>query len=122
MSQQAATTSLATATPPTSEQRTISWAWLGIVPFVLFAVAFIFLPSLNLFLGAFRTPTGAFTLDNLRALSQPFILEAYWLSIRISLVTALGGGIIGFLLAYAAILGGLSPAVRSALTTFSGVA
>jgi putative spermidine/putrescine transport system permease protein len=85
-------------------------------------VAFIFLPSLNLFMGAFRTPQGEFTLENLLALGQPFILDAYWLTIRISLVTAVGGGLFGFLLAYAAILGGLPPFVRSALATFSGVA
>lgn len=45
-----------------------------------------------------------------------------WLSIRISLVTALGGGLFGFLLAYAAVLGGLPRFVRSSLMTFSGVA
>lgn len=122
MSQQVATTPLTATAPPTSDRRPLPWAWLGIVPFALFAIAFIFLPSLNLFLGAFRTPQGQFTLQHLRDLSQPFILEAYWLSVRISLVTALGGGLFGFLLAYAAILGGLPPFVRSVLTTFSGVA
>jgi putative spermidine/putrescine transport system permease protein len=121
MAQQAATTPLAAPLPATSE-RTFSWHWVGLVPFVLFAVAFIFLPSANLFLGAFRTPQGEFTLQHLRDLSQPFILDAYWLSIRISLVTAVGGAFFGFLLAYASILGGLPPFVRSALATFSGVA
>src|SRR6185295_16781250 len=53
---------------------------------------------------------------------QPFILNAYWLSIRISLVTALAGGFFGFLLAYAVILGGLPKPVRTALMTFSGMA
>lgn len=96
--------------------------WLGVFPFFLFAIAFIFWPSANLFLGAFRTTTGAFTLDHIGELRQPFILEAYWLSIRISFVTAVGGGIFGFLLAYAAILGGLPRFVRTALMTFSGVA
>ncbi len=56
------------------------------------------------------------------SLFQPFILDAYWLTIRVSLVTAVGGGIFGFLVAYAAILGGLPRGVRTALTTFSGVA
>ncbi|MCB9151808.1 MAG: ABC transporter permease subunit [Caldilineaceae bacterium] len=98
------------------------WRWLGVIPFFLFAIAFIFWPSANLFLGAFRTSDGAFTVEHLVELGQPFILEAYWLSIRISFVTALGGGIFGFLLAYAAILGGLPRFVRTALMTFSGVA
>lgn len=98
------------------------WRWLGVVPFFLFAIAFIFWPSANLFLGAFRTTSGDFTLAHIADLRQPFILEAYWLSIRISFVTALGGGLFGFLLAYAAILGGLPPFVRTLLMTFSGVA
>ena len=96
--------------------------WLGVVPFFLFAVAFIFWPAMALFVGAFRDAQGGFTLANIVALFQPFILDAYWLTIRVSLVTAVGGGIFGFLVAYAAILGGLPRGVRTALTTFSGVA
>ena len=37
-------------------------------------------------------------------------------------MTAIGGALFGFLLAYAAILGGLPRAIRTALLTFSGVA
>ena len=109
-------------TPPRLALRPSFWRWLGVVPFFLFAIAFIFWPSANLFLGAFRTTSGDFTLAHIADLRQPFILEAYWLSIRISFVTALGGGLFGFLLAYAAILGGLPPFVRTLLMTFSGVA
>ncbi|MCL4858945.1 MAG: ABC transporter permease subunit [Caldilineaceae bacterium] len=122
MSRSAASAPMETASPLPLSARRFSWNWLGIVPFILFAIAFIFLPSLNLFLGAFRTPQGAFTLEHLLALRQPFIMDAYWLSIRISAATALGGGLFGFMLAYAAILGGLPQGVRSALMTFSGVA
>ena len=96
--------------------------WLGVAPFFLFAVAFIFWPAMTLFVGAFRAPQGGFTFANIVALFQPFILDAYWLTIRVSLVTAVGGGIFGFLVAYAAILGGLPRGVRTVLTTFSGVA
>ena len=102
--------------------RGLSWAWLGVLPFFIFAIAFLLLPALSLFTGSFQDSQGQFTLDNIAGLSQPFILDAYWLSIRVSLVTALGGALFGFLLAYAAILGGLPPFVRSALMTFSGVA
>jgi putative spermidine/putrescine transport system permease protein len=122
MSQRVAVTPLATTAPSPTDRRRFSWNWLGLAPFALFALAFIFLPSANLFLGAFRTPQGGFTLEHIFALRQPFILEAYWLSIRISLVTAVGGGIFGFLLAYAAIYGGLPSGIRSSLATFSGVA
>jgi putative spermidine/putrescine transport system permease protein len=102
--------------------RRFSWAWVGVVPFFAFALAFLVLPALSLFVGSFQDRLGRFTLNNIIDLSQPFILEAYWLSIRLSLATAIGGAIFGFLLAYASIMGRLPPFVRSALMTFSGVA
>ncbi|HEX5944241.1 MAG TPA: ABC transporter permease subunit, partial [Anaerolineales bacterium] len=52
----------------------------------------------------------------------PTIVNAYKLSIQISAVTAIGGGIFGFLLAYAVTVGGLPKPLRSVLITFSGVA
>ncbi len=100
----------------------ISWDWLGVVPFFAFAVLFMFLPALTLLIGGFQDKAGNFTIENMLGLSQEFILNAYWLSIQISAVTALGGGLFGFLLAYAAISGGLPRFVRTALVTFSGVA
>ena len=44
------------------------------------------------------------------------------MSIRISLTTAILGGLFGFLMAWAVSLGGLPRPVRSWLSTFSGVA
>ncbi len=97
--------------------------WIGVVPFLLFAVLFIFLPSLRLFIGSFTDADGHFTLANIVDLfTQQYILDSYWLSIKISAVTALGGGIFGFLLAYSVTVGGLPKPLRSALVTFSGVA
>lgn len=106
---------------PARVQR-ISWAWLGVVPFVLFALIFLIWPAASLLIDSFRDPQGRFTLANLAGLAEPTILAAYSLSVRISLVTALGGGIFGFLLAYAVSQGGLPRFVRSGLLSFSGVA
>ena len=97
--------------------------WLGVIPFFLFAFLFLILPSLRLFVGSFTDNAGQFTLSNILELfRQPLILNAYWLSIRISAVTAIGGGIFGFLLAYAVTIGGLPKPLRLILITFSGVA
>jgi putative spermidine/putrescine transport system permease protein len=97
--------------------------WLGVIPFFLFAILFLILPSLRLFIGTFTNNQGSFTIDNiLQLFEQKSILDAYWLSIRISAVTAIGGGIFGFLLAYAVTVGGLPSPLRSMLITFSGVA
>jgi putative spermidine/putrescine transport system permease protein len=97
--------------------------WVGVVPFFLFAILFLILPSLRLFAGSFTNNDGQFTFDNILLLFEtPSILSAYWLSIRISAVTAIGGGIFGFLLAYSVTVGGLPKQLRSVLITFSGVA
>ncbi len=97
--------------------------WLGVIPFFLFAILFLLLPSMRLFVGSFTDNEGRFTVGNiLQLFEQKSILDAYWLSIRISAVTAIGGGIFGFLLAYAVTVGGLPRPIRSMLITFSGVA
>jgi putative spermidine/putrescine transport system permease protein len=93
-----------------------------VTPFFLFALAFILLPTMSLITGSFQDRQGYFTLQNIADLSQEFVLNAYWLSIKISLVTALGSGLFGFLLAYAITLGGLPKNVRTAVLTFCGVA
>ena len=100
----------------------MSFAWLGIVPFMAFALLFLILPTLQIITGAFRSQGGGFTLDNIANLFQPSILAAYWISIRISVASALLGCVVGFLLAWAVVLGGLPERVRSPLMTFSGVA
>lgn len=112
------TTKLADSPP----LRSRLWNWAGVAPFLLFAVALLILPSMSLFVGSFQDSNGALTLNNLRNLFQPNILDAYWLSIRVSAVTAIGGGLFGFLLAYAITLGHAPAWVRTILTTFSGVA
>jgi putative spermidine/putrescine transport system permease protein len=97
--------------------------WVGVTPFFLFAILFMVLPSLYLVQGSFLNQDGQFTLQNYFDLfTTPAIINAYKLSIQVSAVTAIGGGIFGFLLAYAITVGGLPRALRSALITFSGVA
>ena len=96
--------------------------WIGLIPFFLFAIAFLILPSTSLFIGSFQNAAGGFTFNNILDLRQPPIPEAYWMSIRISAVTAIFGGLIGFLMAYAITLGGLPAWARSLTLTFSGVA
>jgi putative spermidine/putrescine transport system permease protein len=74
---------------------TTNWkTWLGVAPFFLFAILFLFLPSIRLFTASFSDPDGNFTLNNIIQLfSEPHIVNAYKLSIQISAVTAFGGGI-----------------------------
>jgi putative spermidine/putrescine transport system permease protein len=104
------------------QARQMSWAWLGVVPFFVFALMFLILPTLYLMAGAFQDSTGQFTLSNIRGIFTPTIMAAYWISIRVSLASAVGGAVVGFFLAYAVVQGGLPRWLRPALMTFSGVA
>src|SRR5690349_2249468 len=108
--------------PQVRPARRTSWAWLGIVPFFLFAFLFIVAPVAYLVIGSFQNAQGETTLQNYADLTTPSIATAFTTSIEVSLVTAVVGGIFGFLLAYAVILGGLPPILRDAMFTFSGVA
>lgn len=108
------------APPPLSK---FNWGWLGVAPFFLFALLFLFLPSITIFVRSFEAQDGSFTFDNILALfTQRDVINAYKTSLSISVITAVSGAIFGFLLAYAVILGGLPRGLRSFLVTFSGVA
>lgn len=103
-------------------QRRVSWAWIGIIPFGLFAVVFLFVPSAAIFVRSFQDNNGAFTIDNILGLSLKTIRDSYWVSVRLSFVTALFGALFGSMLAYALILGQAPRWMRNVFMTFSGVA
>ncbi len=100
----------------------VSWAWAGVVPFFVFALMFLILPTSLLVVGGFQDGQGHFTLRNLLDLFQPTIVSSYLISIKVSAASAIGGALVGFSLAYVAIAGGLPTWVRPTLMTFSGVA
>ncbi|WP_312945398.1 ABC transporter permease subunit [Agrobacterium sp.] len=110
------------ATRQTSKRPRLPLDWLGVVPFLIFVVLFLFLPTMKIVIGAFQNPDGSFTLDNIKGLYTPSIITAYWISIKISIASALLGCLIGFGVAAAVVLGGLPNWIRSPLLTFSGVA
>ena len=71
--------------------RSLPLDWLGVAPFLVFALMFLILPTLYLIVGAFQNARGEFTLENIFRLSEPSIRSAYWISIRISLASAVLG-------------------------------
>jgi putative spermidine/putrescine transport system permease protein len=99
-----------------------SLAWLGVVPFFVYIVLFLLLPTIWLTVGAFQTDSGGWTLSHVQDLSKPQYTDAFSTSIRLSVVTALSGGIFGFLVAYAAVKEGAPRWIRTTLITFCGVA
>jgi putative spermidine/putrescine transport system permease protein len=73
-------------------------------------------------IGAFEKPKGGWTTSNVTLLFHDPYRHAYITSIEVSGVTALLGGVLGLGIAYAAIREGTPRWLRSAFTTFSGVA
>ncbi len=94
----------------------------GVVPFLVFALLFLVVPTLYLISGAFFDKAGNLTLANFADLAQPTIVSAYVISIKVSGASAGLGALAGFLLALAIARGGLPDWIRSAALTFSGVA
>jgi putative spermidine/putrescine transport system permease protein len=92
------------------------------LPFFAYTVLFLFLPAGSVLVGAFQGKGNGYTFENVRTLFDHPYIDAYRTSIEISLVTAVIGGVAGLFIAYAAIREGTPRWVRSALTTFSGVA
>ncbi len=97
--------------------------WIAVGPFFLFSILFIFLPSLQIFIRSFQDRQGHFTFANIVAIvTESDFVNAYKASLSVSVITAVGGAVFGFLLAYAVIMGGLPRALRTFMMTFSGVA
>ena len=110
------------ASQPNGQGLRLPLNWLGLAPFMLFALLFLILPTMKIVFGAFQTADGSFTFQNIVDLNTPSIRNAYWTSIRLSAITALIGGAIGFAMAAAVVFGGVPRRIRGPLLTFSGVA
>jgi putative spermidine/putrescine transport system permease protein len=135
------------AAPPEARSLRLPTQWLGVAPFFIFAVMFLILPTLYLMLGAFQNDAGEFTFENIASIFDPpnlsiyaqcqydswvswtvgncrlpTILAAYWISIKVSVASALIGAFAGLAIAIAIVRGGLPDWIRSATLTFSGVA
>jgi putative spermidine/putrescine transport system permease protein len=104
-------------------RRRVSLTWLGVVPFFAYAFFFLLLPSAVVILGAFKGANGGFTTKNVSdVIHTPQYIHAFQTSLEISALTALLGGLLGLILAYAAVKRGTPGWIRSTLSTFSGVA
>jgi putative spermidine/putrescine transport system permease protein len=93
-----------------------------VAPFFAWALAFLLVPAGALLIGAFRTQDGQFTTEFMKDIFRGSSLDAYKTSIEISFITAVLGGALGFLIAYAALAPGAPGFIRPVLMTFSGVA
>ena len=93
---------------------------LGTIPFFAYVVIFLVIPTLVVAIGAF-TGDGGFTLSNVRALGNAYIVEAFVRSILLSAVTALIGAVLGALLGYALVTARPGGLLRRVVTSAAGV-
>jgi putative spermidine/putrescine transport system permease protein len=98
------------------------WAWLGLIPFLAYMCVFLLIPTGELIVDAFRTPTGSFTFSNISGILQGQYLSAFWESIELSGLSALIGGVLGFLIANAVVSHGMPRWARTAFVSYSGMA
>lgn len=94
--------------------------YAGLIPFFLFAAAFIFTPSLAVIVLAFRDNFGNWTLENLRIALQDIYLESLLGSVQLGLASASTGAILGIIVAYGVAISGKKKLQR-VINTASGV-
>ncbi|WP_436530331.1 ABC transporter permease [Actinoplanes sp. HUAS TT8] len=95
---------------------------LGTVPFFAYVAIFLIIPTLVVAIGAFTGDGGhGFTLDNVRALADEYIIAAFGRSVLLSALSALFGAVLGGLLAYAVSTARPDGVLRRVVTALSGV-
>lgn len=80
--------------------KSLPWTWLGLVPFLTFALCFEVVPVLMLAKSAL-TVDGGLSLGNVLRAMTPAITAAFVNSIALSFVSAAAGTVLGTLVAYA---------------------
>lgn len=104
-------------------RRSRNWAVLGLAPFFLFVALFLLLPGFVVFAKALTGQPGkGFSLSGMGEAISGQYRRSFYSSLRLSFITALLGGVIGTLLAYAVITLNRPRWLRTAVTAFSGVA
>jgi putative spermidine/putrescine transport system permease protein len=96
-------------------------ALLGTLPFFAYITIFLIIPTLVVVFGAFAGDNGGVTLDNVKALKDSYILDAFGRSILLSVISALVGAILGALLAYAIATAKPGGILRRMVTAAAGV-
>jgi putative spermidine/putrescine transport system permease protein len=96
--------------------------YLALLPFLIYVAVFLLLPTLIVAIGAVTTAGGAPTLDNISTmLTDATFIDAFVYSIRLSVVTAIVGAVLGGLLAWAVARANPSGMLRQLVIAASGV-
>jgi len=96
--------------------------WAVVLPFFVYTALFLGLPVTVIVIKTFQSPSDTFTVAQVRALFSGQYRAAFVASIQVSVVSAVGGGLFGLFVAYAAVHGRGPRWVQPLLATFCGVA
>ena len=96
-------------------------AWVGTVPFLGYVGVFLLLPTGIVIWDAIRSPAGGLALSNLKLLGNSSVRSYFVGSLQLSALTAVGGAVLGAILAYAIASGNPDGAVRRFYLAGSGV-
>ncbi len=94
---------------------------LGALPFALYTLLFLGIPTIALVVGAFQSPSGGFTWDNVHTAVTGVYRHGLWLSIKLSLITSIAPAALGLVLAYAVHTAPNGTLLRRLVTTAAGV-
>jgi putative spermidine/putrescine transport system permease protein len=95
---------------------------LGVLPFAVYTLLFLGVPTFALVVGAFQSPSGGgFTWDNLHTAFTGVYRHGFWLSIKLSVISAVVPAVLGLLLAYAVHTAPRGNLLRRLVTTAAGV-
>src|ERR1039458_4675160 len=95
---------------------------LGLVPFAIYVLLGLGLPTAAIAVGAFQnSSTGSFTLSNIDIAAHGIYLHGFATTLGVSVIAAIVPGIIGFLVAYAIFTARRGAVLRRAVITASGV-
>jgi putative spermidine/putrescine transport system permease protein len=108
-------------TPARARRRGLA-RWLIVAPFLAYVGAFLLIPTGEVVLQAFRNQSGSFSFAGMHLLTEPQTVSAFEETIKLSLITAVAGGLLGLFVAQATLRRGIPGWLRPVLTTFSGVA
>jgi putative spermidine/putrescine transport system permease protein len=110
-------------TPPrrTPGRRLPRLTGIGLAPFTAYFVVFLGVPTVAVLYGAFEGTHGGLTWSNMSTAFSGAYLHGYENTIKLSLVTSIVPGVLGFLIAYAVDVSGEGNWLRRVVTTASGV-
>jgi len=94
---------------------------VGLLPFSIYTLLFLGLPTLAIAVGAFRKTGGGFTLSNLSVAFSGIYRHGFITSIQLAVIASVLPGVAGLLIAYAIHTAERGGVLRRAVTTASGV-